>query len=248
MPRKKGTNTGIPGQSFSWKRTTGVTKLKQSIARQTGIPTTKAGRQRKIGKMATSGCAGTILFIAALIAIATLILITAFAATTSGQSKRQQRPPAHKPTTKALSDDEIDKLPFAAPIEVRTGYHRMKDPAVFVTLRNDGSNLTIKSIGVIVLTIDSIKMKPTHVYDLVFSFAIPITPKNTGEAVVTNKDDYSIGSDIDLARCKDFEPSKDDPTLFIPNSCISGQDLISFRITSIKYTDGTVWKPPSKNK
>ena len=39
----------IPGLSFSWKRALGITQLKQKIARQTGIPTSKAGAERKIG-------------------------------------------------------------------------------------------------------------------------------------------------------------------------------------------------------
>ena len=47
----KKTNTGIPGLSFSWKRALGITQAKQKIARQTGIPTTKAGIERKIGQM-----------------------------------------------------------------------------------------------------------------------------------------------------------------------------------------------------
>lgn len=41
----------IPGLSFSWKRATGVTSVKRKIAKATGIPTTKAGRQRKLGKI-----------------------------------------------------------------------------------------------------------------------------------------------------------------------------------------------------
>lgn len=45
------TNTRIPGLSFSWKRAFGITQAKQKIARQTGIPTSKAGIERKIGKM-----------------------------------------------------------------------------------------------------------------------------------------------------------------------------------------------------
>jgi hypothetical protein len=45
------TNTGIPGLSFSWKRALGVTTVKRKIAKATGIPTTKSGRQRKIGRM-----------------------------------------------------------------------------------------------------------------------------------------------------------------------------------------------------
>lgn len=48
MARRK-TNTGIPGLSFSWKRALGVTQMKRDIARKTGIPTTKAGVERKIG-------------------------------------------------------------------------------------------------------------------------------------------------------------------------------------------------------
>lgn len=40
----------IPGVSFSWKRAVGISQVKQQIARKTGIPTTKAGLERKIGK------------------------------------------------------------------------------------------------------------------------------------------------------------------------------------------------------
>ena len=48
---KRKTNTGIPGLSFSWKRALGITQAKQKFARETGIPTSKAGLERKIGKM-----------------------------------------------------------------------------------------------------------------------------------------------------------------------------------------------------
>lgn len=37
------------GFSFSWKRLLGITGAKQRIARQTGIPTTKQGLERKVG-------------------------------------------------------------------------------------------------------------------------------------------------------------------------------------------------------
>ena len=40
----------IPGLSFSWKRALGVTQAKQQIARKTGIPTSEAGLERKIGR------------------------------------------------------------------------------------------------------------------------------------------------------------------------------------------------------
>jgi len=40
---------------FSWKRAVGITRAKQKISRATGIPLTKSGRQRKIGKALTGG-------------------------------------------------------------------------------------------------------------------------------------------------------------------------------------------------
>lgn len=49
--RKRKSSTGISGLSFSWKRALGITQAKQKIARQTGIPTTKSGIERKICKM-----------------------------------------------------------------------------------------------------------------------------------------------------------------------------------------------------
>lgn len=38
------------GFSFSWKRALGITSAKQKFARETGIPTSQAGLERKIGK------------------------------------------------------------------------------------------------------------------------------------------------------------------------------------------------------
>ncbi|WP_300414936.1 hypothetical protein [uncultured Bacteroides sp.] len=39
----------IPGVFFSWKRALGITKVKQRIAKETGIPTTQSGLEKKIG-------------------------------------------------------------------------------------------------------------------------------------------------------------------------------------------------------
>jgi hypothetical protein len=39
----------IPGLTFSLKRAVGITKIKQKVAKATGIPLTKHGLQRKIG-------------------------------------------------------------------------------------------------------------------------------------------------------------------------------------------------------
>lgn len=43
--------TKIPGLTFSWKRALGITKVKQKIAKETGIPLTKQGVERKLGKI-----------------------------------------------------------------------------------------------------------------------------------------------------------------------------------------------------
>ena len=40
--------TPIPGLSFSLKRAQGISQAKQKIARETGIPTSKAGLERKV--------------------------------------------------------------------------------------------------------------------------------------------------------------------------------------------------------
>lgn len=36
---------------FSWKTLFGITNAKRQFARQTGIPTTKSGVERKVGRM-----------------------------------------------------------------------------------------------------------------------------------------------------------------------------------------------------
>jgi len=38
------------GFSFSWKRALGISAVRQKIAKATGIPTTKGGIERKIGR------------------------------------------------------------------------------------------------------------------------------------------------------------------------------------------------------
>jgi hypothetical protein len=42
------------GLSFSWKRATGISGFKGKLSRSMGIPLTRMGRQRKVGRMA--GC------------------------------------------------------------------------------------------------------------------------------------------------------------------------------------------------
>jgi len=51
MGRKK---KGIPGLSYSWKRAIGLSSAKGKLSRIIGIPLTRSGRQRKMGRM--MGC------------------------------------------------------------------------------------------------------------------------------------------------------------------------------------------------
>nr|WP_287801783.1 hypothetical protein [Prevotella sp.] len=53
MPKIK-----IPGVSFSLKRALGITQAKQKFARETGIPTSKAGLERKVGKIVLNAIFG----------------------------------------------------------------------------------------------------------------------------------------------------------------------------------------------
>ena len=51
-------STPIPGVSFSLNRALGITQAKQKIARETGVPMSKAGLERKIGKFIISSLFG----------------------------------------------------------------------------------------------------------------------------------------------------------------------------------------------
>lgn len=51
MARRKKSSFKIPGLSFSWKRALGITSAKRKIAKATGIPTTKADRRNKVGRL-----------------------------------------------------------------------------------------------------------------------------------------------------------------------------------------------------
>lgn len=48
----------IPGLSFSLKRAVGISAAKQKIARKTGIPTTRGGLERKIGRTVINAVIG----------------------------------------------------------------------------------------------------------------------------------------------------------------------------------------------
>lgn len=71
MSKRRRSNTGIPGLSFSYKRALGITSAKRRFARATGIPTTRSGRRAKVGRM--MGCMLPVLV--ALIIVAMFVLL-----------------------------------------------------------------------------------------------------------------------------------------------------------------------------
>lgn len=60
---------------FSWKRLVGISRVKSDISRVIGVPLTKSGRQRKIGRIVTGGgCLLPVLLVAAgMLSLALLI-------------------------------------------------------------------------------------------------------------------------------------------------------------------------------
>jgi hypothetical protein len=61
------------GISFSWKRALGISSMKQKISRKIGIPLTRQGRQRKVGRM--MGCLTNISIIMFIVLILLLFYI-----------------------------------------------------------------------------------------------------------------------------------------------------------------------------
>ena len=50
MPRRWGPNTGIPGLAIPWRLALAVSQAKAKRSRQLGIPLSKRGHARKVGR------------------------------------------------------------------------------------------------------------------------------------------------------------------------------------------------------
>lgn len=63
------------GYSFSWKRVLGVSAMKGRVARATGIPTSRSGRERKIGRaLSGGGCLIAMIYFGVILASAAVAL------------------------------------------------------------------------------------------------------------------------------------------------------------------------------
>lgn len=139
---------------FSWKRALGVTRARQNFSRKTGIPLTKSGRQRKIGKFVTGG--GCILPTIAMLLI-TLSLIIVPIATAFQWSHFSYLPivmkPENSPTPTATATKTRTPTPTATktrtptPTPTKT---RTPTPTVTPTKTSaplPGENLRCNTVG-----------------------------------------------------------------------------------------------------
>ena len=145
MARRRRSNTGIPGLSFSYKRALGISSAKRSFARATGIPTTRSGRRAKAGRM--MGCLLPVL--AALTIVSLFVLLigsVAFAESIDFAS---------------LSDDALAQLIADAQAEQRSRKAQNADAAY--------------QLPCVVLDVDGYKLEVTDVYSHVYEDDLILT-------------------------------------------------------------------------
>jgi len=64
------------GFSWSWKRAIGISGVKNKISRKIGVPLTRQGRQRKVGR--AMGCCVTFIIIIFIFTLFINLIITSF--------------------------------------------------------------------------------------------------------------------------------------------------------------------------
>lgn len=81
---------------FSWRRLTGISAAKSRISRATGVPLTKSGRQRKVGRIVTGGgcLLPSVLIVCAVTALLLLVATGCGGSTGSSPSTPSSPPPA----------------------------------------------------------------------------------------------------------------------------------------------------------
>lgn len=135
MAKRRRSNTGIPGLSFSYKRALGITSAKRSFAKATGIPTTRSGRRAKAGRM--MGCLIQIIAMLTIVSLIAILICSVAVAETVDFS--------------ALTDDELANLIADAQAEQRSR-------------RTDQDGEYIYELPCTLLDIDGYKLEVTDVY------------------------------------------------------------------------------------
>jgi hypothetical protein len=147
----------IPGVSFSWKRASGLTSLRQKVARATGIPTTAAGRRRKFGLVGLvslltrggrptrteetpaatrsqgSAWAGCVSALLALVALAVASMFCCGFAGVGGLYLASLAPPAESPSTKTNDPPKVNVPVEQAEIpDLKPEPVKLTEPAVAI--------------------------------------------------------------------------------------------------------------------
>ena len=79
---------------FSWRRALGISAVKARLSRRIGIPLTRSGRQRKLGKLVSGG--GCLVALAVMVAIplGLVALLIALWSTSPGRTSFRSPPPS----------------------------------------------------------------------------------------------------------------------------------------------------------
>ena len=173
MSKRRRSNTGIPGLSFSYKRALGITSAKRRFARATGIPTTRSGRRAKAGRM--MGCMLPVL--------AVLIIVSLFVILIGSVAFAEQIDFA------SLSDDALAQLIADAQAEQRSRNVQDTDAAYqlpCVLLDTEDFKLEITSVSVFDYAGSICIMMPARVENnSAYDVAIDMNIKSFGDYDVT---------------------------------------------------------------
>lgn len=145
MAKRRRSNTGIPGLSFSYKRALGITSAKRRFARATGIPTTRSGRRAKAGRM--MGCLVPVIAVIAIVSMLVIMLCSVAVAESIDFA--------------ALTDDELAQLIADAQAEQRSRKAQDADAAY--------------QLPCVVLDVDGYKLEVTDVYTHVYENDLILT-------------------------------------------------------------------------
>ena len=136
MAKRRKSNTGIPGLSFSYKRALGVTSAKRSFAKATGIPTTRSGRRAKAGRM--MGCLIPIIAMLTIISLIAILICSVAVAETIDFS--------------VLTDDELAQLIESAQDELYSRKKNADGDVVYelpcTVLDSEGYKLDITDVSI----------------------------------------------------------------------------------------------------
>ncbi len=156
-----------------------------------------------------------------------VVLIVFFCAFSSISEKQKQTTP-QKRTASQSTDRLVSPI---IPIEVQLTYYKLKTPSVILTIKNNDPKRKVSSVICSIQAFDSIRLTVSKDFKtLIFSFAIPVGPRETGKAILeTSEEGFYPG------RCIGFQPKKGSPTVFLPDKCT--QDAFTVGITTVFFSD-----------